>query len=150
MFIFMILLDSFSKFSLLKRKLHIHLTLFHLDNTLLVLLRSTNKIPRVNFGKKGTLFYRLINSYYLKLIYTMHSHIHKGHIQILKIDRQYIHRTNKKPQISPLDYFTWTSQTIYSVLRSYSILQKKSNNPDQKLELTIGQAYKHLFKTYKV
>ena len=31
---------------------------------LLVLLCSTNKIPQVNFGKKVTLFYRLINSYF--------------------------------------------------------------------------------------
>ena len=34
------------------------------SRTLLVLLRSTSKIPRVHFRKKVTLFYRLINSYF--------------------------------------------------------------------------------------
>ena len=33
----------------------------------MVSLHSTNKIPRVNFGKKVTLFYRLINSYFFQL-----------------------------------------------------------------------------------
>ena len=39
------------------------------SRTLLVSLRSTNKIPRVNFGKKVTLFYQLINSYSKCLYY---------------------------------------------------------------------------------
>ena len=39
------------------------------SRTLLVSLRSTNKIPRVHFGKKVTLFYQLINSYFSKKIF---------------------------------------------------------------------------------